>query len=186
MEKKLHPGDFLIADPSILGDLSFHRAIVLICGIEDKSPMGFIFNKIYDFSLNEMVPEVSHDFPLFYGGPVDTDQLFFIYNAKEALFENSHLIQENLYIGGNIEQAFEAIRNKSLHPGNARFFLGYSGWSKGQLEQEIELDSWMIQKNTTVKKLFSLPPEDLWRNAMIKKGGKYILWANAPDNPAYN
>ena len=186
MEKKLHPGDFLIADPSILGDLSFHRAIVLICGIEDKSPMGFIFNKIYDFSLNEMVPEVSHDFPLFYGGPVDTDQLFFIYNAKEALFENSHLIQENLYIGGNIEQAFEAIRNKSLHPGNARFFLGYSGWAKGQLEQEIELNSWMIQKNTTVKKLFSLPPEDLWRNAMIKKGGKYILWANAPDNPAYN
>ena len=186
MEKKLHPGDFLIADPSILGDLSFHRAVVLICGIEDKSPMGFIFNKIYDFSLNDMVPEVSHDFPLFYGGPVDTDQLFFIYNAKEALFENSHLIQENLYIGGNIEQAFEAIRNKSLHPGNARFFLGYSGWSKGQLEQEIELDSWMIQKNTTVKKLFSLPPEDLWRNAMIKKGGKYILWANAPDNPAYN
>ena len=186
MEKKLHPGDFLIADPSILGDLSFHRAIVLICGIEDKSPMGFIFNKIYDFSLNEMVPEVSHDFPLFYGGPVDTDQLFFIYNAKEALFENSHLIQENLYIGGNIEQAFEAIRNKSLHPGNARFFLGYSGWAKGQLEQEIELNSWMIQKNSTVKKLFSLPPEDLWRNAMIKKGGKYILWANAPDNPAYN
>ena len=186
MEKKLHPGDFLIADPSILGDLSFHRAVVLICGIEDKSPMGFIFNKIYDFSLNEMVPEVSHDFPLFYGGPVDTDQLFFIYNAKEALFENSHLIQENLYIGGNIEQAFEAIRNKSLHPGNARFFLGYSGWAKGQLEQEIELNSWMIQKNTTVKKLFSLPPEDLWRNAMIKKGGKYILWANAPDNPAYN
>ena len=186
MEKKLHPGDFLIADPSILGDLSFHRAVVLICGIEDKSPMGFIFNKIYDFSLNEMVPEVSHDFPLFYGGPVDTDQLFFIYNAKEALFENSHLIQENLYVGGNIEQAFEAIRNKSLHPGNARFFLGYSGWAKGQLEQEIELNSWMIQKNTTVKKLFSLPPEDLWRNAMIKKGGKYILWANAPDNPAYN
>ena len=186
MEKKLHPGDFLIADPSILGDLSFHRAIVLICGIEDKSPMGFIFNKIYDFSLNEMVPEVSHDFPLFYGGPVDTDQLFIIYNAREALFENSHLIQENLYLGGNIEQAFEAIRNKSLHPGNARFFLGYSGWAKGQLEQEIELNSWMIQKNTTVKKLFSLPPEDLWRNAMIKKGGKYILWANAPDNPAYN
>ena len=186
MEKKLHPGDFLIADPSILGDLSFHRAVVLICGIEDKSPMGFIFNKIYDFSLNEMVPEVSHDFPLFYGGPVDTDQLFFIYNAKEALFENSHLIQENLYIGGNIEQAFEAIRNKSLHPGNVRFFLGYSGWAKGQLEQEIELNSWMIQKSTTVKKLFNLPPEDLWRNAMIKKGGKYILWANAPDNPAYN
>lgn len=186
MEKKLHPGDFLIADPSILGDLSFHRTVVLICGIEDKSPMGFIFNKIYDFSLNEMVPEVSHDFPLFYGGPVDTDQLFFIYNAKEALFENSHLIQENLYLGGDIEQAFEAIRNKSLHPGNARFFLGYSGWSKGQLEQEIELNSWIIQKNTTVKKLFNLPPEDLWRNAMIKKGGKYILWANAPDNPAYN
>ena len=186
MEKKLHPGDFLIADPSILGDASFHRAVVLICGIENKSPMGFIFNKGYDFSLKDMVPEVNHDFPLFYGGPVDTDQLFFIYNAKEAMVENSHLIQENLYIGGNIEQAFEGIENKRLHSENTRFFLGYSGWSKGQLEHEIELNSWLVQKNKAEKKLFTYPPEDLWRNAMIKKGGKYTLWANAPDNPAYN
>lgn len=186
MEKKLHPGDFLIADPSILGDVSFHRAVVLICGIEDKSPMGFIFNKAYEFSLNEMVPEVSYDFPLFYGGPVATDQLFFVYNAREAIIGDSYLIQENLYLGRDIEQAFEAIHNKSLHPGNARFFLGYSGWSKGQLEQEIELNNWLIQKNNIEKKLFTYPPEDLWRNAMIKKGGKYILWANAPDNPAYN
>ncbi|MGB0366722.1 MAG: YqgE/AlgH family protein [Flavobacteriaceae bacterium] len=186
MEKKLHPGDFLIADPSILGDASFHRAVVLICVIEKKSPMGFIFNKVYDFCLNDMVPKVSHKLPLFYGGPVDTDQLFFVYHAREAIIENSHLIHENLYLGGDIEQAFEAIEDKRLNLRNSRFFLGYSGWSKGQLELEIELNSWLIQKNSAEKKLFTYPPKDLWRNAMIKKGGKYILWANAPDNPTYN
>jgi putative transcriptional regulator len=102
------------------------------------------------------------------------------------MVENSHLIQENLYLGGNIEQAIKAIEKQRLHPENARFFLGYSGWSKGQLEYEIELNNWLVQKNRAEKKIFTYPPEDLWRNAMIKKGGKYTLWANAPDNPAYN
>lgn len=67
------------------------------------------------------------------------------------MVENSHLIQDNLYLGGNIEQAFEGIENKRLHPENARFFLGYSGWSKGQLEHEIELNSWLVQKNKAEK-----------------------------------
>ena len=186
MDNQLHNGDFLIADPSILGDLSFHRAIVLICAIEDKAPMGFIFNKTYDFCLNEMVPEVTINLPLFYGGPVDTDQLFFVYNATQPIVEDSRLIKEQLYLGGNIEQAIEAVENKRLHSENCRFFLGYSGWSKGQLEQEVELESWLIQKSTRYKQLFSSNPEDLWRNTMLKKGGKYTIWANAPDNPTYN
>ena len=186
MDNKLQPGDFLVADPSILGDVCFHRAMVLICAIENSSPMGFIFNKAYDFHLNEMAPEITQDIPLFYGGPVDTDQLFFVYHAAQTMIEDSDLIRENLYLGGNIEQAFEAIESKRLHGGNARFFLGYSGWSKGQLEQEVKRNNWLIQKNSTVKQLFKHAPEDLWRNAMIKRGGKYILWANAPDNPTYN
>ncbi len=186
MKMKLHPGDFLVADPSILGDLSFHRAIVLICAIQNKAPMGFIFNKTYDFLLNEMLPEIKIDFPLFYGGPVEVDQLFFLYRAPQAIVENSQLITEQLYMGGNIEQAFEAVEDKRLHPGNCRFFLGYSGWGQGQLEQEIELDSWLVEKQDINKRLFESKPEDLWRNAMLKKGGKHALWANAPDNPTYN
>ena len=186
MDKKLHSGDFLIADPSIIGDRSFHRAVVLISEIANKSPMGFIFNKVYEFDLNELVPEITPNLPLFYGGPVDTDQLFFMYNATQAIVEGSHLIKENLYLGGDIEQAFEAIESQRLHAENSRFFLGYSGWSKGQLEQEVEHNSWLVQKNINTRELFKDAPEDLWRNAMIKKGGKYTLWANAPDNPTYN
>lgn len=186
MEHKLYPGDFLIADPSIIGDFTFHRAVILLCSIEDKAPMGFIFNKIFDLNLNDLVPEVKEDFPLFCGGPVDEDQLFFVYTAPHPIVDNSLKIGSQLYFGGNSNQAFEAIEEKRFHPQNCRFFLGYSGWAKGQLEQEIELNHWLIESNPKKEAPFHLNAEDLWRNALIKKGGSYTLWANAPDNPAYN
>ena len=72
------PGDFLIADPSILGDTSFHRAVVLIGAVNDKSLVGLIINKRFDFTLSEVLPEIKKELPLFYGGPVDMDQLFFL------------------------------------------------------------------------------------------------------------
>ena len=186
MYKKLHPSDFLIADPSILGDLSFHRSAVIICSIEENAPMGFIFNKPYDFDLNEMVPEVTVNLPLFYGGPVDEDKLFFIYHAEQPIIDHSKQIAQQLYLGGDTEQAFVAIEEQRLHQGNSRFFLGYSGWAKGQLEHEIDLNSWLIQKNNNLQLLFNKKPEDVWRDAMLLKGGKHTLWANTPHNPTHN
>ncbi len=186
MKDKLYPGDFLIADPSIMGDLNFHRAVILICTIEDKAPMGFIFNKIFDVNLKDLVPEIDCDFPLFYGGPVEEDQLFFVYQSTAAIVDNSRKIAPQLFLGGDSTQAFEALEDRRLHSQNCRFFLGYSGWAKGQLEQEINLNSWLIQKNSKKELPFTIKAGDLWRNAMIHKGGKYTLWANAPDNPTYN
>ena len=184
--KKLYPGDFLVADPSIIGDITFHRAVVLICAIEDKAPMGFIFNKVYDVNLDDLLPEITIDFPLFCGGPVDEDQLFFVYTTSSPIVDNSRKITDNLFFGGDIDQAIEAINSQRLTPENCRFFLGYSGWGKGQLEHEIELKSWLLQKNHFGKSLFQKKAEELWREAMIKAGGEYTLWANSPDNPTYN
>ena len=59
--------------------IHFHRSVILICAVQDESPMGFIVNKPFHFSLTEVLPEIDKDLPLFYGGPVDVDQLFFIY-----------------------------------------------------------------------------------------------------------
>ena len=179
-------GDFLIADPSILGDTSFHRAVVFISAIHDKSPMGFIINKPFDFSLAEVMPEIEKELPLFYGGPVDMDQLFFIYNSEEPLLQGSKAMEQQLYLGGDIDTAIELVHTGILHENNCRFFLGYSGWAKGQLEEEIDLGSWIIQSAVQTTTFFDFPSEELWRRAMINKGGDYRIWADTPDNPNYN
>ena len=178
-------GNFLIANPSIIGDASFHRAVVLLSAIEKEQPMGFIINKPFDFNLEDILPEVATSMPIFYGGPVDTDQLFFIH-ASTRVFENSQSIANNLSLGGSLPVALEALSNGQLDETNCRFFLGYSGWSAGQLENELLHNQWWIEKAFPNDKLLSSKPECMWRNALEAKGGRYLLWANSPDNPAHN
>ena len=185
MNEKLHKGDLLIADPSIIGDATFHRAVVLITAINDQAPMGLILNKCLDFSLAEVIPEINQTIPLYFGGPVDPDNLFFIHNTPN-LIDDSILISPTMYLGGNTEQAFDAIEKGVLNNSNSRFFLGYSGWSKGQLEHEIAHKNWFTSTNTFKDTIISCSAATLWKNLLLSKGGEYRLWANAPNNPAHN
>lgn len=182
----IEKGSLLIADPSIVGDPCFHRAVVLITAISKGSPLGFILNKPYEVDLDHILPELSHEnFPLFYGGPVDSDQLFFLHKRPD-LIEGSIQVHEQIYWGGNIEQAIDAIDKGELTPINSRFFLGYSGWEKGQLAKELRQKSWLTPSNKVTIGLFHIPTIDLWKVYLKSFGEKYLIWANSPDNPSYN
>ena len=185
MNNQLRKGDLLIAEPSIFDDVSFHRAVVLIGAIHDKAPMGFILNKSFDFTLSDVLPEINTIVPLYYGGPVDPDELFFIHSAPN-LIEESVSISTSLHFGGNIDQAMEAVEQGTLNSTNIRFFLGYSGWASGQLEQEIKHKNWFILPNTLGENIISQPADTLWKKLLQIKGGEYLLWANTPDNPNHN
>lgn len=185
MSNPLRPGDYLIADPSIIGDLSFHRSVVLITAIENRSPMGFVINKAFDFDLSDVLPEVEKSFPLYYGGPVENDQLFFVHTQK-ILFPDCKTITDGLYFGGRLSIALKAIADEQLTPRNSRFFLGYSGWGIGQLENEITEKNWLIQQAISPQQLFNTNVERIWRDALLAKGGAYKIWANSPENPAHN
>ncbi|MGB2086247.1 MAG: YqgE/AlgH family protein [Flavobacteriaceae bacterium] len=185
MTTRLHQGDLIVADPSIIGDVSFHRSVIVIAAIHDSNPMGFVINKPFEFSLPDVVPEVRKDFPIFYGGPVDPDELFFIH-THQNIFERSTPICDDFFLGGEINTAIENIHKGVLTPQNCRFFLGYSGWSKGQLEQEIKQKHWLIQKKAPTRQLFKFSVNSLWRDALNAQGGHYRLWANSPENPSHN
>lgn len=185
MAKHLLPGDYLIADPSIVGDPSFHRSVVLITAIENQCPMGFVMNKAFDFGLHDVLPEVEKNFPLYFGGPVDNDQLFFIHTRQNILTE-SKTITSKLFFGGRLSVALKAIAEEQLTPKNCRFFLGYSGWDSGQLENEIKQKNWLVEQVISTQLLFNTKAENIWRNALLAKGGDYKIWANSPENPAHN
>ena len=178
-------GNMLIAKPSAFGDQNFHRSVVIIASTKESEILGFIVNKPLVYSINELMPEIKGDFKLYFGGPVEQDNLFVIHNAGH-LIPNSIKIDNNLFWGGDLEKLVSLVNEGILTKNNIRFFLGYSGWSNEQLKAEINSNAWVLTENQFKDKIFSLDSEALWKNQMIALGGEYILWSNTPENPFQN
>ena len=86
MPKSDLQGQLLVAKPSILGDPSFHRAVVLLAQKNNESTLGFILNKPLDITLNTLLPEIEIHFPYFMGVRL-TRTIFFISTIKEIIFK---------------------------------------------------------------------------------------------------
>ena len=182
---EIHQGTLLVAEPSIIGDINFHRAVILLANHKEKASLGFILNKPFDFILKDILPEINSSIEVHYGGPVEPDNLYFIHNSPE-LITGSIKINEELYWGGNFEKVIELLNDESIGENNIRFFLGYSGWGENQLQNEIELNSWIIQENCIGNKVININSESFWRKQIRSLGGPYLIWGNAPENPSHN
>lgn len=179
-------GKLLVAAPSIIGDYNFQRSIILLVDHNEKTgTLGFIMNKKLDYTLDEVMEAVEVEFPLYFGGPVEPDNLFFLHRA-ESLIPNSIPIDDGLYWSGDFERVIKMVNEKQLSRRDIRFFLGYTGWGKGQLAAEIASESWVLTENSYHNEIISQPTKVLWKEQMAAMGGKYLLWSNAPENPNLN
>ncbi len=178
-------GHLLIAEPSIIGDVSFNRSVVLLADHGEQGSIGFIMNKPLDYLLADLVPEIEVDFKIYNGGPVEQDNLYFIHKIPD-LIPNSVEISCGIYWGGDFTIVSELIARDQITPNEIRFFLGYSGWDSKQLNQELEANSWVIVENSYQKNIFGKSYDTFWKEKMIELGGEYMLWSNAPENPTYN
>ncbi len=178
-------GHLLIAEPSIIGDLSFNRSVVLLADHSSEGSIGFIMNKPLDYILSDLVPEVEAEFKIYNGGPVEQDNLYFIHKIPD-LIPNSVEISNGIFWGGDFTIVSDLISKKKITPNEIQFFLGYSGWDAEQLSQELEANSWVIVKNTYEKNIIGKTYNTFWKEKMIELGGEYLLWSNAPENPSYN
>ncbi|WP_299439328.1 YqgE/AlgH family protein [uncultured Aquimarina sp.] len=178
-------GHLLIAEPSIIGDVSFNRSVVLLADHSDQGSIGFIMNKPLDYVLSDLVPEVEAEFKIYNGGPVEQDNLYFIHKIPN-LIPNSVEISSGIYWGGDFSVVSELIAQNKITSNEIRFFLGYSGWDAEQLIQELEANSWVIVKNTYEKNIIGKSYDTFWKEKMIELGGEYLLWSNAPEDPSYN
>ncbi|WP_142783334.1 YqgE/AlgH family protein [Changchengzhania lutea] len=178
-------GDLLIAEPSIIGDISFNRSIVLLADHSDEGSIGFILNKPLEYTINELVPEVEATFKVYNGGPVEQDNLYFIHKVPE-LIPDSIEISLGIFWGGDFSKVAELIHNNTIEENDIRFFLGYSGWDSEQLENELKSNSWVVTENSYKNHIIEKPYESFWKEKMLEFGGDYVIWSNAPENPNYN
>lgn len=178
-------GIVLVAEPSIIGDFSFNRSVILLSHHTTTGSVGFILNKALDMTLDELIPSIKIKFRLYNGGPVEQDNLYFIHQVPE-LIPDSIEIKHGIYWGGSFETIVELINTQVIKENDIKFFLGYSGWSPQQLEEELASDAWLIAENVNYSQLIAAKDAVFWKKEIQKIGGDYLIWQNAPENPSYN
>ncbi len=178
-------GDLLIAEPAIIGDVSFNRSIVLLADHNQEGSIGFILNKPLDYTINDLVPKVEAAFKVYNGGPVEQDNLYFIHKVPDLIPESID-ISLGIFWGGDFSKVAELISDGNINESDIRFFLGYSGWEPSQLENELKASSWVVTENIYKKNIIKKDYQAFWKEKMLEFGGEYSIWSNAPENPNYN
>jgi len=181
---KPEKGRLLISEP-FLPDPNFERTVVLLCEHNDEGSFGFVLNKPSILTVNEIMEDMTAlDNLVYVGGPVQQDTLHFI-NRNEKL-ENAVEIVEQIYWGGAFESLMLLYETHQITAGDIRFFLGYSGWGPGQLEAELDQDSWIVCDYVTNQLLFDTGPDIMWRKALENMGGRFSMYSNYPVDPRLN
>lgn len=177
-------GSILIAEPFLAGHY-FNRSIILLATFNEKGAMGFILNKKVDYPIEELFENFPEfDSNVHIGGPVGTDSVYFIHSLGDEI-PGSLYIKDNLYWGGDFKVLRSKISLGLVQPEQVRFFLGYSGWESGQLEEEIKENSWLVA-DISSKYLMIVQEEEMWAQSVRAIGGKYKMWENFPENPTLN
>lgn len=178
-------GRILIAEPFLPGSY-FNRAIILLVAHSDKGAVGFVLNKKIDFPVSEIIgnfPDFESE--VYIGGPVSTDSIYFIHSLGDQIPGSIH-VKDNLYWGGDFDEVKKMIEGGLIEPGQIRFFLGYSGWDSGQLEEELKENSWLVSEIEDNNVMINDSVKSMWLQAVRDLGGKYLLWKHFPENPSLN
>ncbi len=182
--KNLLKGKLLISEPSILNDRSFNRSVIYLTEDNIDGSVGFIINKTTDFVLKDLIPKINCNFKVYNGGPVEQENLYFIHKIPE-LIPNSIEISNGIFWGGDFEVLTSLLNEGKINQSDIRFFLGYSGWTENQLKEELSESNWVVTDNK-YPDLLGLESDNIWKNQILKLGGEYQIWANAPKNPSLN
>lgn len=175
-------GKILLAGP-LSEDLFFRKAVVLLTEYSKAGAVGFIINKPLRINVSELMESgFSGTFEVGLGGPVGNDTLHYIHNVSGIT--GAIEVLPGIYWSGDLDELKVRFSSPGTSGDYIRFFLGYSGWSESQLEQEINNHAWIVT-DPEVSTVLQISP-GLWEDTLRKMGGKYSLWANFPDDPADN
>lgn len=182
--EKVTSGKILLAEPFML-DPNFKRAAVLMCEHDLNGSIGFIMNKPLSMRVDELIagfPEF--DAEIYFGGPVSTDTIHYVHNKGDLLEDSIHIV-DGVYWGGSFEKLKSLINSKLIGARDIRFFVGYSGWGEGQLNEEMKLGSWVVADMFS-NYLFKTKARELWQQVMTHKGNTYSVIAQVPEGVNWN
>ena len=176
-------GKLLIAEP-FLGDPNFERSAVLLCEHNEDGSFGFVLNQLSNLVLNDVLQTpTATDLPLYVGGPVGQNTLHFVHRL--AFLEDAVPLGNGIFWSGDFEQMTTLLNIGKISADDVRFFIGYSGWSSGQLDNELRQNSWIVSQ-TNADFVFDTPAEHFWRAVLRQMGGEYRVKSHYPNDPRLN
>lgn len=183
---KIQParGRILIAEPFLQGPY-FSRSIVLLTEHGKEGAVGFVINKSTEVYPDEVIEDLfNFEGELFIGGPVSSNSLHFIHTLGD-LVPDSVKVTSSISWGGDFNRIKQLINQGLADSKSVKFFAGYSGWSPGQLEEEIAGNSWIVS-NLEDSQIMKGKSDTIWQNTLKSLGDVYSTWLNFPRNPAFN
>lgn len=177
-------GKILISGP-FLRDAMFGRSVILLIDHTEDGTIGLVMNKQLPLFTNEIITEFENlaDIPLYKGGPVATDTLFYLHTLNSI--PGALPLGKGLFLNGDFEEIKRYILQGNEVNTRIRFFLGYSGWEKNQLATEIKENTWIISEEKS-EYLMGNNVRDMWRQALETLGSKYETWSHFPQEPSFN
>ncbi len=177
-------GKLLIASPAI-EDPNFRRTVVLMAEHSDEGAMGLVLNRAMPATVAEAVPDLvwlaELDAPVHEGGPVSAQSVVVLAEFDEPAF-SALLVEDDLgFVPAEVEDPGalgEALRR-------ARVFAGHAGWGPGQLEAEMEEESWIVVPAER-EDVFCEDPDELWSAVLRRQGASLALLSTMPADPSLN
>lgn len=176
-------GKVLVSEP-LSSDVYFHRSVVLVTGHESDGAFGVILNKPVENRVNEVLIDFPEfDAPIYLGGPVRHENIFFIHTLPNIT--DSLEIIPGLFWGGQFDQIKDLVAGGKISQTQLRFYLGYAGWSKNQLEEEILSESWVVS-SLPISTMMTPDTTKLWKACVLNLGKPYSEWIKYPNDPRLN
>lgn len=178
-------GNVLLSEP-FLDDPYFGRKVVLLCEHNEEGSFGFVLNNFVDIDVDEVMDDMPKlNTRISVGGPVKNGNLYYLHTRTDIA--DSIEVINGVYMGGDFDQIRDLLIDGTLTSSEIRFFIGYSGWSPAQLEDEIRSRSWFV---TDVERQDIMRTdeenESFWKRLVSSMGDGFTHIANAPSDPSLN
>lgn len=177
-------GKLLVAHP-LLNDSFFNRSVIYLTNHSHEEAVGFNLNFRTQFYLRDVRPHVKNgNFPIYEGGPVAKNQLFFLHTLGNNLSDSVE-IGKNVFIGGDFNELLFLIEHGKVKTHDVRFFAGYSGWGPQQLEGELANHHWLVNEPID-NSFFYTQPEELWGLQLSEVKLSFGIFAEFSNAPSMN
>ncbi len=183
-KQKYLKGQLLLDSGQLRGSF-FQRTVVLICQHDAEGAFGLVLNRATGNNVGDMIvadlPEALKTCPLYLGGPVQPSALSFLHS--DVFIADANVIP-NLSLGHSVDDLVE-LGGAFSPTRKLKMFAGYAGWSPGQLEDEMKRKAWLTYP-ASLELVFDTAPDQLWPEILRRKGWKYRILAQSPEDLSHN